>query len=330
MYKKLLLIAFFALYIGITGIPWLNPLDDKKNKLPIRISISPNTGFELLHLADMKGFFKDEAVSVKLVRLSTMEDARRTYVRGQVDGMTGTLSELITAKKNGRESRILMALDASEGTDIIIARKGINSLAELKGKKIAMEPESYGLSLLDAGLEKVNLSHGDVNIKGMNQLNIPHAISNGDIDAAHSYAPYSIPLLKNNPNISVLIDSSETVDEIIGVIALDPKVIMQRPEDMKAIKRAWDRAVIYAQSHPEEANMLMSEIDNISQQEFANEIQKIRIFKSDDNNILTGPSGILEKCMARINSIRQHETPEAEPISLSDYTLPDNYIIPNK
>lgn len=330
MYKKLLLTAFLAFYIAIIGIPWLNPLDNKRNMLPIRISISPNTGFELLHLAEMKGFFKDEAVSVQLIRLSTLEDARRSYVRGQVDGLTGSLSELITAKKNGRDARILLALSASQGMDIIVARKGINSIAELKGKKIAMEPESYGLSLLDAGLDKYNLSQKDVYIKGMNQLNIPDAISNGDIDAAHSYAPYSIPLLKNNPDISVLIDSSEAENEIVGLIAIDPKIIIQRPEDMKAIKRAWDRAVTYTLLHPEEAYTLMSQVDNISPEDFAEAIKKIRIFKSDENNILMGASGILEKCMARINSIREHETPEAEPIQLSDYIMPDNYIIPNQ
>jgi NitT/TauT family transport system substrate-binding protein len=324
MQKKLLIIGVLLLCIAIVCAPWLNSLDDNKSHPPIRISISPNTVFELLHLAEKKGFFKDEGVSVKLIRLSALEDARRSYVRGQVDGMTGALTELIKARENGRESKILFVIDSSNGADVIIAHKGIKNISDLKGKKIAIEPESFGLSMLAGTLEKAGLSFNDVNLKGMNQLNIPQALLSGEIDAAHSYAPYSVSLLKNNPHISVIIDSSQIKDDIFDVLAIDPQVIKQRPDDMKAIKRAWDKAYAYSLAHPKEANLLMAEIENISQQDFTDDLKKTRIFTSADTSNLLKSGGAIEQSLIKVNSILHRENPPVEPLRISDYILPDN------
>jgi len=330
MPKKILTITLLLLFIFAIGAPWLNPLDDKKPLPPIRISISPNTGFELLHLAEIKGFFKEEAVSVKLIRLSVLEDARRSYVRGQVDGMTGSLAEMIKSRENGRESRILFVIDFSNGADVIIARKGINSLSEFKGKRIAVEPESFGLNIINTAIEKAGLGYNDINLKGMSQLNIPQAMLTGEIDAAHTYAPYLAPILKNNPNVSVLIDSSQTKGEIINILALDPKIIEQRPEDMKAIKRAWDRALAYAQAHPKEAHLLMSEIENISQQDFASNLKKSRMFNSSETDNLLKPNGVVEKSLIKVYSILHRENPPLEAIRISDYILPNNELLGQK
>ncbi len=318
MNKNCLIIGLSLCAIAICAI-WLEVANNKKEIAPIRIATNPWPGFELLHLADKKGFFKEEGVNVKLIRFSALEDARRAYERGQVDGITGALIEIIKAHENGRSAKVLLITDFSNGSDFILARKGINSLADLKGKKIAVETESFGISMIAGALEKGGLSFDDVKLEGMNQLNISTALLSGKIDAAHTYSPYSTEVMKHKDKIVKLMDSSDIPNEIIDILAIDSSIISNRTEDMKAIKRAWNKTVTYAREHPKEANLIMAEIENISQQDFTDAMAGAKILNILEQKQLFIRDGILEQVLVKVNNLLHRDNPVKEIIQPDDY-----------
>lgn len=314
-------IGFIAVIIIAAGsIFWMSGHQKKEESSPIRIGTNPWPGYEFLHLADKKGFFKEEGVPVELVRFSALEDARRAYERGQVDGMASTLIELLQAHEHGRQAKIILMTDFSNGSDVILARKDITDIAGLKGKKIGVEAESLSVFVIARALEQAGLSLDDVHMESMSQLNMPEALLAGEIDALHTYPPYSTELMKHSEKVSKIFDSTQIPGEIVDIVSVDPDIADHRIDDMRAIRRAWDKAVAFASAHPEEANKIMAEVEGITPEDFAGALQGVKILTLPDQQSLMEHDGTLEHVLLKINEVLHRN--KTEKVSIT----PDNFI----
>src|SRR5438093_4813353 len=96
---------------------------------PLRIGVSPWPGNAFLFLAEAKGFFAAEGVEVRLIESTSLGDVLRAFDRGETDGMTGTLADVLESRDRTRRApRAFMALGTSSGTDVILARAGVMSV----------------------------------------------------------------------------------------------------------------------------------------------------------------------------------------------------------
>ena len=93
---------------------------------PLRIGMNPWPGNGFLFLAEAKGFLAAEGVQVRLVESTSLDDVVRAFDRGEIDGMTGTLADVLESRDRTRRApRAFMALGASSATDVILARAGV-------------------------------------------------------------------------------------------------------------------------------------------------------------------------------------------------------------
>ena len=112
--------------VTIVAAAWLAGC--ARYEAPLRIGINAWPGNEFLFLAQEKGFFAAEHVDVRLIEYSSLGDVRRAFDRGQLDGMTATLVELLQSREGTRRApRAFMATDVSNGADVIVARGEIAS-----------------------------------------------------------------------------------------------------------------------------------------------------------------------------------------------------------
>jgi NitT/TauT family transport system substrate-binding protein len=270
---------------------------------PLRIGTNPWPGYEFIHLADKKGFFKEEGVNVKLVRFSALEDARRAFERGQVDGMASTLIELLQAHEHGMAGKILLMTDFSNGSDVIIARKGINRPADLKGKKMGAESASLGVFVVARALDKAGLSLDSIKLVSMGPLNMEKALLSGEVDALHTYPPYSTNILKHKDAVTKIFDSTQIPGEIVDIVSFSPDTIDHRMKDLIAIRRAWDKTVVYARQHPEESNKIMAEVEGISAEEFADALSGVKVLSLAEQQPLMTRGGTVDKTLKQVAEI---------------------------
>ena len=71
------------------------------------------------------------------------------------------MNDTISSVAAGAEQVIVLVNDNSTGNDKIIAREGINSVADLKGKKVAAEEGTVDHFLLLLGMEKAGMNQKD-------------------------------------------------------------------------------------------------------------------------------------------------------------------------
>ena len=88
--------------------------------------MTPWAGNEFLFLAEAKGFLAAEGVEVRLAESTSLDDVVRAFDRGEIDGLTGTLADVLESRaRTPRAPRAFMALGTSSSTDVILARVGV-------------------------------------------------------------------------------------------------------------------------------------------------------------------------------------------------------------
>src|SRR3989442_4241368 len=163
---------------------------------PIRIGINAWPGNEFLFLAQEKGFFAAQGVDVRLIEYSSLGDVRRAFDRGQIDGMTGTVVELLQSRDATRRApRAFMVVDFSNGSDMILARGSIAAVSELAGKRVAAEPESVGMFMLARALAREGMPFSAVAVIAADHTDMAKKLDSGWGGAAGTHPPVLFEIL---------------------------------------------------------------------------------------------------------------------------------------
>jgi NitT/TauT family transport system substrate-binding protein len=280
----------FAILLALATL--LLPGCSRPPAAALRIGINAWPGHEFLYLAQEKGFYRAEGVEVQIIEFSSLSDCRRAYERGQVDAMAATMVEVLQAREQStRSPQVVRVVDYSNGADVILARPGINSCAELKGKRIGVELASLGVYVLARGLEMGGLSLADVETVSMDQMAMEEAMRKGELDAIVTYPPASVKLLRDTPAITVF-STADIPGEVVDVIAVEAGINAQRPEDVAKLLRAFDRAISYTAQNPTDAHRIMAKREGITPEEFAEALTKgVKLLTVADQEAYLTPGG---------------------------------------
>jgi NitT/TauT family transport system substrate-binding protein len=272
----------------------------------LRIGISPWPGYELIYLAQERGYFKQAGVDVQALEFSTLSDSRRAFEMGQLDGVAVTLSEVLEARDGSkRDLRVLRIIDRSAGADQILARKPITSLHQLQGQRIAIEPTSMGVYVLARALERQGLALQDVHPVIMAPEDMQKALQSGQVSAVVSYAPYSTQM-RHQTDLHPIFSSRQMADDVLDVLAFDVSVLKAYPREIHAFERALDRALDYFQQNPQPACRIMARREGLNTQEFCQVLQNdIQMISSAEQHVYLGPHGRAASVMQDVYRILQ-------------------------
>ena len=223
----------------------------------LKLAMSTWVGYGPLHLAKSKAFYKEAGVDVELILMEDPNSRFAALAAGRIDGLATTIDTVILQSKSDVPLSIVLALDDSKGGDGIVATKGLNTLADLKGKKVAYNEGSTSDFWLTVLLQKNGLSKKDIESVNMTAGDSGAAFVAKKVDAAVTWEPW-LTRGKQAEHGHLLIDSSTTPGLIVDILVIRQDVLKERGEDIKKVVKAWNRAVDFWKTNPEEANELMA------------------------------------------------------------------------
>lgn len=230
----------------------------RSERPPIVIGINLWVGYEYVKLGVRQGFFAAEGVEVRVVEFGSINDVTRAFLRGEIDVFGCSPVELlVTADKGGRAPKVFQVLDFSNGADVVIARKPIADVAGLRGKRVAIEPGTVTTFLLLRALESAGMSLDDVTLVPADQLQMLEVFVSGQVDAVVTFPPVSSNILATGQG-STIFSSERVPGEIVDMFATDAALLQERPGDVAAMLRAFERAIDYVAAHPSEAHPFMA------------------------------------------------------------------------
>ncbi len=269
------------------------------NNPPIKIAISAWAGVEPAELAARLGYYKEHGVDVEMVRFSAYTDSIEALRDGKTQAGMHTLDDAIRYYSAGRDVRVVLFTDYSYGGDGIVAREGINTVADLKGATVGAEIGTVGHFSLLKALELGGLTEEDINIVSIPAWEIKDAFLAGQIDAGVTWEPYLTSSAQEG-NGNVIITSRDYPNSIVTTMVFDAETADQRPEDVQKVVAAYFDAVKYIEQNPEEAYRIMGEAEGIDSAEFASHVEGLRYLNIQKNQEVFQEGGPLYKTAAEL------------------------------
>ncbi len=211
---------------------------------PLKIGYSDWPGWVAWQVAIEKDWFKQAGVDVKFewFDYSASMDA---FAAGKIDAVTMTNGDALVTGSGGAKSVMLMLTDYSNGNDMIVAKPGIKSLADLKGKKVALEQGLVEHLLLLNGLKKLGMKESDVKLVNVKTNETPQTLASPDISAIGAWQPVSGEAMKAAPGSKPIYTSADEPGLIYDVLAASPSSVKARRADWVKVVKVWDKVVAY-------------------------------------------------------------------------------------
>lgn len=192
---------------------------------------------------------------ISWVKFDSGGDVNTAVISGSVDlGLAGSspVTKGLSAPLN-IPYKVLWIHDVIGDNEALVARKGIRSVKELKGKKVAAPFGSTTHFSLLAALEQAGVKPADVNIVDLQPQDALAAWTRGDIDAAYVWTPTLGEIQKTG---TTLITSRELAEQ--GKVTADLGIVTdtfarKHPDIVTTWLKTQDAAVGQTRSDPDRA-----------------------------------------------------------------------------
>lgn len=296
--------CLLAALAAVATIPWTI----RAAPPPLRIGINSWPGYEFLHLAKAKGLYEQEGVEVEIVEFSSLLDARRAFERGQIDGLGTTAVDVVLSLGQTLSSpRIVQVIDYSEGGDKLLVDNSIAGIGDLRGKRVGLEAGTVGTYVLARALSSQAMSLSDIVPVPSDQISMLAAFRKGQLDAVVTYPPFSQKHLSGG-EAKEAFSSSAIPHEIVDVIAFDRAIVDERPEQVRAVLRAFWKARDLARTDSGASIAAMARREGVSDSEFAAALNDgIHLVELADQPAYLAKGGRLERVVEFADSILRLE-----------------------
>lgn len=168
---------------------------------------------------------------------------------GNLEAAALTLDEVLSLIQDGFELSVILAMDVSAGADVLLAKPEIATLADLRGKQVAVEYSGVGAIMLDAALEAAGLTAADIVIVACTVDN--HEICYLLVDAVVTFEPVKTRLMARGAQI--LFDSSLIPGRIVDVLVVRKDIAESQPTQFQLLLAGYFQALEYLQTQTDDA-----------------------------------------------------------------------------
>jgi NitT/TauT family transport system substrate-binding protein len=180
------------------------------------------------------------------------------------------------------DSSAVYVFDYSYGGDVVIGDSSIESIKDLKGKKIGIIAlDSFSHRFLISLLEKNGLSEDDVEFIEVSAYDVLDALREGEIDAGHTWDPIKNEAIDAGYNL--IASSKETPGLIVDVLVMKKSVIREREQDIQGVVSALERAYEFIKENKKESYSLMANRTGVSLADLAGVCKGIKLVSPEEN-----------------------------------------------
>jgi NitT/TauT family transport system substrate-binding protein len=253
---------------------------DEGGKITLGFSAWP--GWFPWQVAADQGLFAKNGVDVEVKYFENYTDSLNALSTGNIDANSQTLNDTISSVAGGAKETIVLVNDNSTGNDQIIAREGIASVGDLKGKTVAAEEGTVDHYLLLLALEKAGLGPSDIKFTPLATDAAAAAFVAGRVDAVGVFAPFTTTALERKGSKAIA-TSKDFPGAIPDHLVVNPSLVQDRPDDVQALVKTWFDTVEWIAANRDQAIAIMAERAGVSAADYKTYDAGTSIFTLEDN-----------------------------------------------
>lgn len=228
-------------------------------KEPLKVGYSDWPGYTAWEIGKAKGIFKKNGVDIELVWFPVYTDSLTAVNTGKLDGNLQTWSDLMAPLAEGIDLKVVQVLDNSFGNDAIVAKPGIESVKDLKGKTVGTELATVDHFMLLKALAMNGMTEKDIKYVNLTVGDAAAAFIAGKIDAAAIWQPW-IAQIQREGKGKVIFSSADIPGLVPDITVFHKKVIDERPADVQAAVKSYFDIVEFIRTHEDEAVAIMAKV----------------------------------------------------------------------
>src|SRR2546425_3128732 len=248
---RLVFPVILGLLLAVCGGTTGTGTDGKFNGT-INIASSTWTGYAILYIATAKETWKSHGLDVKFTDVEDPNDRLIALTAGRLEGMASTVDAFARAQSNGVPAVEVFPIDASVGGDGILAKNTIKTVADLKGKNVAVNQGSVSEWFLAQVLKDNGMSLADVKEQNMKSGEAGAAFVASKVDVAVTWEPW-LSKAKTRTDGHILVSSKQYPDLIMDSFAFRKDFVQKYPDTVKDFMKAYYDAFNWMQQNQTEA-----------------------------------------------------------------------------
>ncbi len=223
-------------------------------------------GYGPFYVAEALDLYKKYNLKVSLQVFTDPALIPAAIASGAVDGGMLTYDQVVGQVAAGRNMKVVMPIDYSNGGDAIVADGSITKVADFKGKKIGYNPLSPSDFLLSYALKTAGMTEKDITPVSMTPEAVPAAMASGQLPIGVTYEPSLSQILGQGggKKFKVVFSSKNAPGLIADVLVFDDKVIKAKPAQITGVMQAYLDGLAYMKAKPAEAHKIIGKFMGVS------------------------------------------------------------------
>jgi NitT/TauT family transport system substrate-binding protein len=263
-------------------------------------------GYAPVWVAKDLGYFKDQGLDVDIRFEDERSNVMAAMARGDIEIDMRTVGEHQGRPRDASTPGVIIGtIDKSVGGDAVVVDGSIKSIADLKGKTVAVEPNIPARLLLQLELKKSKLTLNDLTIKQIATADTVAVFADNSVAAVGTYEPFLSQAVKAMASRSPkVMASSKDSDIIIDIIAARQDDLAAKPDKYAKFLRGIYKAVDFYKSDPAKFIALTAPHYNLSDAEVKEILDTTLTFTSKQDTIdYIGTSGKPGKLFAIFDTV---------------------------
>lgn len=213
----------------------------------INLGLMPDVDSIPFIIAQEKGYFKEEGVTVTLKHFKSAMDRDSALQSGNLDGAVSDMLAEAFAKAGGFDT-VITSLTTGSYKLVVNKEEKATTIQDLKGKDVAISKNTIIDYVTDKVVTESGLTSADINKVVIPQIPTRlEMLQNGKIAAATLPDPLATVAVKNGAKV---IKTSEELGLNPGVMLFTSKAVNEKEKEIQAMYRAYSKAVDYLSREP--------------------------------------------------------------------------------
>jgi NitT/TauT family transport system substrate-binding protein len=279
---------------------------------PIRIGTFPGPTSELVFLAQHRRWLPPS--DFRLVEFINDGEVIRAFRNGSIEAALVTVDEVLPLAQSGMDPVILFVTAESRGGDAVVAHADVTSLADLRGRRIAVQVNSVSAYLLRRALVSVGLTAADLQIINLPPDRHRAAFVRRDVDAVVTTEPVRTEILTLGG--VELFSSAALPLELVGVTIIRGAYLEQHGDRVSALCSAWRQAEAQIRTSADARAWVAARM-GVTPDALDGMLEIVRLVNPPESDALLGPPRPrLMATAARIQSVLLEVGLMRQPLSL--------------
>ena len=273
----------------------------------LRVGINDWPGYTIAFYAQAAGLFEKRGLEVKLVRFENLQDAARAAIRGSLDATFSTLWDIMQVDPGQDRPVLVMVTNNSYGSDGIVTQSGVQSVKDLRGKKVGAKLGTVNHLILLEALKLKQINPEEVQIEDVSNEIAAQRMKEGSLDGAVVWEPFLSDTAREISG-NVPFTTKDVDSLVIDVLASSSSFVASHKAELTQFILAWFDLMHAVETKPDEVFEVVGKQLGQSRESFASDYAGLKKGDIAMNQRMFEPQGRLQEAKEQIIQLLRQDS----------------------